>query len=72
MAATDLLRRDGAALKADDKTLILIFFAFRERFNPEAHKRLILIATITLMEAAMNQLGHRQEQVNYRIRTGFA
>jgi hypothetical protein len=72
MAATDLLRRDGAALKADDKTLILIFFAFRERFNPAAHKRLILIATITLMEAAMNQLGHRQEQVNYRIRTGFA
>ncbi len=26
MAATDLLRRDGVALKADDKTLILIFF----------------------------------------------
>lgn len=29
----------------------LIFFAYRERFNPAAHKRLILIATIALMEA---------------------
>lgn len=30
----------------------LIYFAFRERFNPAAHKRLILIATITLLDAA--------------------
>ena len=30
----------------------LVFFAFRERFNPAAHKRLILIATITLLDAA--------------------
>ena len=30
----------------------LIYFAFRERFNPAAHKRLILIATITLRDAA--------------------
>src|SRR5207253_2398773 len=27
----------------------LVFFAFRARFNPSAHKRLILIATIALM-----------------------
>jgi len=30
----------------------LIYFAFRERSNPAAHKRLILIATITLLDAA--------------------
>jgi hypothetical protein len=30
----------------------LVYFAFRERFNPASHKRLILIATITLLDAA--------------------
>jgi hypothetical protein len=30
---------------------VLVFFAFRDRFNPSAHKRLILIATIALMDA---------------------
>jgi len=30
----------------------LVFFAFRKRFNPAAHKRLILIATIALTQAA--------------------
>lgn len=30
---------------------VLVFFAFRERFDPAAHKRLILIATIALMDA---------------------
>ena len=29
----------------------LIFFAYRERFDPAAHKRLILIATISLLDA---------------------
>jgi len=29
----------------------LVFFAYRARFNPSAHKRLILIATISLMDA---------------------
>jgi len=29
----------------------LVFFAYRARFNPAAHKRLILIATISLMDA---------------------
>jgi hypothetical protein len=67
MAATNLLLRDGAALGADAKTFYasslgdmvifatLIFFAFRERFNPAAHKRLILIATFTLLEAPINR-----------------
>jgi hypothetical protein len=30
----------------------LIYFAFRNRFNPAAHKRLILIATIAILDAA--------------------
>jgi hypothetical protein len=67
MAGTDLLRRDGAALGAGAKAFYaatlgdmvifgnLVYFAFRERFNPAVHKRLILIATITLMEAAINR-----------------
>jgi hypothetical protein len=29
----------------------LIFFAYRNRFNPAAHKRLILIATIAILDA---------------------
>jgi hypothetical protein len=33
----------------------LVYFAFRERFNPAAQKRLILIATISLLEAAINR-----------------
>jgi hypothetical protein len=67
MAATDLLRRDGAALGADAKAFYasslgdmvifgtLVYFAFRNRFNPASHKRLILIATIALMAAAINR-----------------
>src|SRR5277367_4381389 len=55
MAATDLLRRGVAAQSVDAKTFYasslgdivifgtLIFFAFRTRSNPAAHKRLILI-----------------------------
>lgn len=31
----------------------LVFFAFRARFNPTAHKRLILVATVSLMIAAI-------------------
>jgi hypothetical protein len=33
----------------------LIYFAFRNRFNPPAHKRLILIATIALLDAAFGR-----------------
>lgn len=67
MAGTDLLRRNGAAMNAGAKAFYaattgdmvifgtLLYFAFRERFNPAAHKRLILIATITLLEAPINR-----------------
>jgi hypothetical protein len=62
LAAIDALRRASAGFM-DPKTFFvipltdillfgtLIFFAFRARFNPPAHKRLMLIATIALMVA---------------------
>src|SRR5262249_53319790 len=31
-----------------------IFFAYRARFNPATHKRMMLIGTIALMDAAIN------------------
>jgi hypothetical protein len=64
MAATDSLVR-GAGPGRDPKFFYiipltdmlifatLIFFAFRARSDPPAHKRLILVATITLMTAAI-------------------
>lgn len=67
MAATDLLRRSESAMNVDAKTFyagslgdmvifsVLVFFAFRSRRNPAAHKRLILIATITLLGAPINR-----------------
>ena len=33
----------------------LIYFAFRNSFNPAAHKRLILIATIAILDAAFQR-----------------
>lgn len=65
VAGTDGLRRGLAPAGIDAKTFyivpvsdmlffgILVFFAFRSRFNPPAHKRLILIATSALLIAAV-------------------
>ncbi len=68
LAATDSLRRayaTGPAAGMDPKTFYiipltdmltfgtLVFFALRARFHPPAHKRLMLIATIVLMDAAV-------------------
>jgi len=33
----------------------LIYFSFRSRFNPAAHKRLILIATLAILDAAFDR-----------------
>jgi hypothetical protein len=64
LAATDLLAR-GAGPGGDPKFFYiipltdmlifatLVYFAFRARSNPPAHKRLILVATIALMTAAI-------------------
>ena len=67
IAATDSLRRGIAPLGLDAKTFyviplsailifgVLAFFAYRMRRQPAAHKRLILIATIGLIDAAVGR-----------------
>jgi hypothetical protein len=67
LAGTDALRRGFAPPGVDAKTFyivpvsdmlffaILIFFAFRARSHPPAHKRLILIATSALLIAAVSR-----------------
>jgi hypothetical protein len=70
VAAVDALRRGQAPLGLDSLTFfvipvsgmllfgVLVFFAYRLRRNPEAHKRLILLATISLMDAAVGRWPH--------------
>lgn len=67
LAATDAMRRGAGPLGLDAKTFYivpisdmlvfstLVFFAYRLRFKPAAHKRLILIASIALMDAAVGR-----------------
>ena len=67
VAGTDALRRGFHPPGVDAKTFyivpvtdmlffgILIFVAFRNRFNPPAHKRLILIGTAALLIAAVSR-----------------
>jgi hypothetical protein len=65
LAATDLLVRETGPAARDPQFFYiipltdmlifatLIFFAFRARSNPPAHKRLILVATVSLTIAAI-------------------
>jgi hypothetical protein len=65
LAATDSLVREAGPVGRDAKFFyiiplsnilifaVLTFFAFRARFNPAAHKRLILIATMGLLVASL-------------------
>jgi FtsH-binding integral membrane protein len=65
LAATNSLNRNAGPAGADPKFFYiipltdmlifatLIFFAFRSRFNPSAHKRLIFVGTVALMIAAI-------------------
>lgn len=67
VAGTDALRRGFTPPGIDPKTFYivpvtdmlffgtLVYFAFRSRFNPAAHKRLILIATSALLIAAVSR-----------------
>ncbi len=67
VAGTDALRRGFHPPGVDAKTFYvvpvtdmlffgtLVFFAFRNRFNPPAHKRLILIGTAALLIAAVSR-----------------
>ena len=68
MAAADALRRGSAPLGLDARTFwvipmsdmflfsVFVFSAYWKRSKPEAHKRLILIATIALADAAIGRL----------------
>jgi hypothetical protein len=70
LAAVDALRRGEGPLGLDSLTFFvipittmllfgtLVFFAYTLRRNPEAHKRLITIATIALMDAAIGRWLH--------------
>jgi hypothetical protein len=65
LAATDALSRPNSPSGLDVKTFyiipmtdmlifsVLVFSAFRARFNPAAHKRLIIIATTGILIAAV-------------------
>jgi hypothetical protein len=65
LAATDSLVREAGPTGRDPKFFYiipltdmlifatLVFFAFRARSNPPAHKRLILVATVALLIAAI-------------------
>jgi hypothetical protein len=67
MAAVDALRRGSGPLGLDPLSFfvipvtsallfaVFIFLAYKWRRNPEAHKRLITIATICLMDAAIGR-----------------
>jgi hypothetical protein len=67
VAGTDALRRGFHPPGVDAKTFYivpvtdmlffgtLVFIAFRNRFNPSAHKRLILIGTAALLIAAVSR-----------------
>jgi hypothetical protein len=66
-AATDALRRGSAPLGLTAKTFyvipmsdmlvfsVLVYFAYRARRQPAAHKRLIVLATIGLMDAGVGR-----------------
>jgi hypothetical protein len=49
--------RANYAINLSDMVMfsVLIYFAFRHRFRPAAHKRLILIATLSILDAALDR-----------------
>jgi hypothetical protein len=67
LAATDSLRRGTAPQGLTPKTFfvipvsdmvefsVLVYFAYRARRQPAAHKRLILIATVAIVDAAVGR-----------------
>ncbi len=87
LAATEALSRPNSPSGIDVKTFyiipmtdilifaVLVFSAFRARFNPSAHKRIILIATIGIMIAAISRwpfaLVHRKPLVAALLSYGF-
>ena len=79
MAATDALRRNVGHLGLDAKTFyvipitaiglfaVYVLFAWRARRKPPVHKRLILIATIALMDAAVGRWPVAAFQANPKL-----
>ena len=75
-AAVDQLRRNHAPPGVDAQTFfvvpltgmaifaVLVYLAYRERMKPELHKRLILIATIEIIGAAIGRLPIEALQVH--------
>ena len=67
VAGVDAMKRGSAPLGLDAKTFLvvpmsdmlafsaLVYFAYRMRSRPEFHKRLILISTIALVDAAVGR-----------------
>lgn len=86
-AGADALRRGSHPMGLDAKTFfvfpisdmvlfsIFIFFAYRARRQPEAHKRLILIGTIALVDAAVARwpvaLFHQHPPMQDAVPFGF-
>jgi hypothetical protein len=70
LAAVNAMQRGSGPLGLDPQTFFvipvtgmllfgtLVFFAYKLRRNPEAHKRLILLATMSLMDAAVGRWQH--------------
>ncbi len=70
LAAVDAMRRGETVLGLDPQTFFvipvtgmllfgtLVFYAFKLRRHTEAHKRLILLATMALMDAAIGRWQH--------------
>jgi FtsH-binding integral membrane protein len=86
LAATNLLVRNAGRGGLDPKEFyivpmgdmlifaILIFFAYRSRKNPAAHKRLILIATVSLLTAAFARfhVGFLFRQITHAMLASYA
>jgi FtsH-binding integral membrane protein len=87
LAATEALARPNSPSGVDVKAFyiipitdmlifaVLVFFAYRARFNPSAHKRIILIATIGILIAAIARwplaMVHRNPLVAALLSYGF-
>jgi FtsH-binding integral membrane protein len=87
LAATEALARPNSPSGVDVKAFyiipitdmlifaVLVFFAYRARFNPSAHKRIILIATIGILIAAIARwplaMVHRNPLVAALVSYGF-
>lgn len=83
MAAVDSLVREGGPPGRDAKAFfaiplstiivfgILIFFAYRNRSNPMAHKRLVMLATTSLLVAALARWGIIHRRVPIAMRSSY-